>query len=618
MKQLLLTTAIVAMSSMAMATPPTLEQTAAIANANADLLRTTRDEAILVRDRQDRAIQTNADAIANNDRTARDELSRQASDVNDILTGTNTEFNGRNVLTIIDEQAADEAALQNLRDNGGVVGEIDRLDTRIDNIETTPGPQGERGEQGIQGIQGETGATGAQGDRGIQGIQGIQGEQGLRGENGSDGADADMSQVNSNTDRITDVENNAITNNQIHDANHEQQRQLIVTNSREVTEVRTAAQRAHNAAENARSIAADALTTATNAESKTSHVDYSDDQFVTLESDQVFEIHSDRVEINGGELVIGADASIIIGEDPVTGESVTSDIATEEYVDSAINNIELTEGTQGERGLQGEAGADGRDGRDGRDGIDGQDGADGVTTTITITQADLTALNDLRADLERQLAELAAATATTNALNAEVEARVEADRVASVFASNDREAIRTELSNQWRDSQDTFATIQNVDINTSAIEVNGNTIEVIQADVSRINGVLNNHNDRITANTIAISVNAANIAENTRRITVLETSVSDHERRISALEAAASSSDNDGSGGDNAKDKLKDKINRMVWEAKKSPEPVFYKTNRGKVIDLRAVKHFSLMHGFAVTEEFAYDIMGWNTVWVGH
>ena len=76
-----------------------------------------------------------------------------------------------------------------------------------------------------------------------------------------------------------------------------------------------------------------------NLDAKTSHVDYSSDTSVILETEEYFEIFSDRVEINGGELVIGADASIIVGEDPVTGQSVTSAITTEQDLNAAVDTL---------------------------------------------------------------------------------------------------------------------------------------------------------------------------------------------------------------------------------------------------------------------------------------
>lgn len=51
--------------------------------------------------------------------------------------------------------------------------------------------------------------------------------------------------------------------------------------------------------------------------------------------------------------------------------------ATEEYVNSAIETIELTPGPQGEPGPQGIPGEPGKDGKDGVNGINGANGLDG-------------------------------------------------------------------------------------------------------------------------------------------------------------------------------------------------------------------------------------------------
>ena len=58
------------------------------------------------------------------------------------------------------------------------------VDSEIDKIELTPGPQGE---QGPKGETGEPGPQGEQGPKGEQGIQGEKGEQGIQGEKGADG-----------------------------------------------------------------------------------------------------------------------------------------------------------------------------------------------------------------------------------------------------------------------------------------------------------------------------------------------------------------------------------------------------------------------------------------------
>ena len=93
------------------------------------------------------------------------------------------------------------------------------------------------------------------------------------------------------------------------------------------------------------------------------------------------ELYGERVEINGGDLVIGAEASIIIGETE-SGGSATSLIATEAWVDiaiqTAIGNLPTTTGGSGSNGLNGNNGLNGTDGEDGTDGIDGTDGTNGV------------------------------------------------------------------------------------------------------------------------------------------------------------------------------------------------------------------------------------------------
>jgi len=75
------------------------------------------------------------------------------------------------------------------------------LQSQIDNIQLTPGPQGpkgDKGEPGAQGPQGLTGATGPQGPQGPQGIKGNTGStgaQGPQGPQGPAGTPADMTRV---------------------------------------------------------------------------------------------------------------------------------------------------------------------------------------------------------------------------------------------------------------------------------------------------------------------------------------------------------------------------------------------------------------------------------------
>lgn len=68
------------------------------------------------------------------------------------------------------------------------------LQTQIENIELTPGPQGEQGppgQDGIDGVDGQDGAPGEQGPQGEQGIQGPPGQDGADGQDGTNGIDGE-------------------------------------------------------------------------------------------------------------------------------------------------------------------------------------------------------------------------------------------------------------------------------------------------------------------------------------------------------------------------------------------------------------------------------------------
>jgi len=67
---------------------------------------------------------------------------------------------------------------------GALVLDIEDLQTQIDEIELTPGPQGEQGPVGPQGDTGPMGPIGPQGQPGPQGPQGEQGSVGPQGDTG--------------------------------------------------------------------------------------------------------------------------------------------------------------------------------------------------------------------------------------------------------------------------------------------------------------------------------------------------------------------------------------------------------------------------------------------------
>ena len=68
-----------------------------------------------------------------------------------------------------------------------IQGQIQDLQTQIDNIQLTPGTQGPAGPVGPQGPEGPAGATGPQGSEGLQGSIGPKGDQGLAGADGAQG-----------------------------------------------------------------------------------------------------------------------------------------------------------------------------------------------------------------------------------------------------------------------------------------------------------------------------------------------------------------------------------------------------------------------------------------------
>ena len=86
-----------------------------------------------------------------------------------------------------------------------------------------------------------------------------------------------------------------------------------------------------------------------------------------------------------GEKGEKGDSGVYIGDNPPEDAEVwinpegdtPAELATKEYVDNAIETIELTPGPQGPQGEPGPAGADGKDGVDGTNGQDGAPGKDG-------------------------------------------------------------------------------------------------------------------------------------------------------------------------------------------------------------------------------------------------
>ena len=114
-----------------------------------------------------------------------------------------------------------------------------------------------------------------------------------------------------------------------------------------------------------------------------------------------------------------------------------------------------------------------------------------------------------------------------------------------------------------------------------------------------------------------INAGEASILNNSLRLDSVESTLvshasilEDHEDRITALENPV---DND-----DADDKLWTSLWSQVVVAKSKSTPTYIMTQKGP-IDLRGVSTVAVAGGkvnFAMEKSYAYDVMGWNTVWV--
>ena len=120
----------------------------------------------------------------------------------DIITSDETHYipgpNGKSAYEIAVKNGfigTEEEWLESLKGKDGVVTDPDlsnyytklQVDTKISEIELTPGPKGDKGEKGDPGIQGPEGPRGLQGPKGEQGLKGDTGEQGPQGPKGEQG-----------------------------------------------------------------------------------------------------------------------------------------------------------------------------------------------------------------------------------------------------------------------------------------------------------------------------------------------------------------------------------------------------------------------------------------------
>ena len=125
-----------------------------------------------------------------------------------------------------------------------------------------------------------------------------------------------------------------------------------------------------------------------------------------------------------------------------------------------------------------------------------------------------------------------------------------------------------------------------------------------------INGDISELNSKVASNEARISTVEGQVASNSSRLDVVETTLADHEDRITTLENPV---DND-----DADDKLRTSLWGQVVAAKAKSIPTYFMTQKGP-IDLRGVSTVAVAGGkvsFAMEKSYAYDVMGWNTVWV--
>ena len=214
-------------------------------------------------------------------------------------------------------------------------------------------------------------------------------------------------------------------------------------------------------------------------------------------------------------------------------------------------------------------------------------------------KASIDAVNTLKADLEAEInaakaATIAAEAAAADALKAETVARNAAITAASVEVNTRIDSIEV----QWEKDKVLQAT-RDGDQDRAIIAV---------ADrVSKNEANIANLDSRVTANSVAISDLDSRVSANEADIATIKTILEDHESRLFNLENPVV-----------AKETRFDKYVQKVWAdakiAKKLNKATYLNTSKG-VIDMRAITS-STKAGITVSKTFAYDIMGWNTVWI--
>ena len=296
--------------------------------------------------------------------------------------------------------------------------------------------------------------------------------------------------------------------------------------------------------------------------------------------------------------------------------SESTEVASTQYIADAISDATLTgdDGDKGDKGDRGQAGDDGDKGDKGDRGQAGAAGAQGAKgekgdkgddfdgdARLSTVEADLqlkatiAALATMQAELTAAIEAAETAAAEANAATAAAveaaadaaKAEAQAIKAAAKAAKATAKAARTVIANKVVSLEDQW-----------------------KADKVVINGDISELKSKVSNNTARISKVEGLAASNSNRLDAVEATLADHETRIFDLENPVDKTDAD--------DALWTSLMGQVSHAKHTDTPTYFMTQKGP-IDLRGVSTVAVAGGkvsFAMSKTYAYNVMGWNTVWV--
>ena len=309
----------------------------------------------------------------------------------------------------------------------------------------------------------------------------------------------------------------------------------------------------------------------------------------------------------GADAVVSVDSFSIGGpshtgpdqtEVTITGTTTETTFIVTDGADGADGRIGV-DGDKGDRGQAGATGATGAQGAKGEKGDKGDD-FDGDARLSTVEadlqlKATIAALATMQAELtaaieaaETAAAEANAATAAAvEAADSAAKAEAKAIKAAAKAAKATAKAARDAIANQVVSLEDQW-----------------------KADKVVINGDISELKSKVSNNTARISKVEGLAASNSNRLDAVEATLADHETRIFDLENPVDNEDAD--------DKLWTSLMGQVSHAKHTDTPTYFMTQKGP-IDLRGVSTVAVAGGkvsFAMSKTYAYDVMGWKSVWV--